>query len=102
MWYSYQPLGVGTLSKVIAKLCNAARMYGKYSNHSLRSTAVICMNDENIDEQQITEVTGHKSVAVHKYKRMSMEKQKEMSGVLYGKTKKEAYVNNLITTRKFL
>ncbi len=60
------------------------------------------MNDENIDEQQITEVTGHKSVAVHKYKRMSMEKQKEMSGVLYGKTKKEAYVNNLITTRKFL
>lgn len=46
------------------------------------------MYDQNIDEQQITEITGHKSVAVRKYKRTSMEMQQQMSDVLYGKQRK--------------
>ncbi len=88
VWYSCQPLGVGTLSKVISKLCDVTGIHGKYSNHSLRSTAATHMYDQQVDEQQITEVTGHKSVAVRKYKHTSMEKQKDMSEILYGKWKK--------------
>ncbi len=75
VWYSCQPIGLGMLSKVIAKLCNAASMVCHYSNHSLRSTAATQMYDQNMDEQQISEVTGHKSVAVRNYKHTSMEKQ---------------------------
>ncbi len=41
-----------------------------------------------LEEQQITEATGHKLLAVRKYKHTSMEKQCEMSDVLYGKCKK--------------
>ena len=100
VWYSCQPLGIGTLSKVIAKLCDAVGMHGKYSNHSLRSTAAMRMYDQNLDEQQITEVTGHKSVAVYKYKCTSMDKQRQISDVLYGKTKKKvtSTVSKLLNT----
>ena len=89
VWYSCQPLGVGTLSKVIAKLCDVAGMHSKYSNHSLRSTTATHIYDQNIYKQQITEITGHKSVAVRKYKRTSMEMQQQMSDVLYGKPKRK-------------
>lgn len=75
------------MSKVIAKLCDAAGMVGRYSNYSLCLTAATHMYDWKIDEQQITEVTGHKSVVVRNYKRMSMTKQCEVSDVLYGKHK---------------
>ncbi len=88
IWYSCQPLGLGMLSKVIAKLCHAGGLEGRYSNHNLRSTAATLMYNSNIDEQQITEVTGHKSIAVRNYKRTSMKKQQEVSEVLYGKCKK--------------
>ena len=89
VWYSCQPLGLSTLSKVIAKLCDAAGMVGRYSNHSLHSTAVTRMYDQKMDEQQITEVTSHKSIAVRNYKRTSMDKQHEVSEVLYGKWKNQ-------------
>ncbi len=36
-----------------------------------------------------SEVTGHKSVAVRKYKHTSMEKQRQMSNILYSKNKKK-------------
>ena len=87
-WYSCQPLGLGTLSKVITRLCYAGGFEGRYSNHSLCSTAVTGMYDNQMDEQQITEVTGHKSVAVQNYKHTSMKKQQEVSDVLYGKKPK--------------
>ena len=87
-WYSCQPLGLGTLSKVIAKLCHTGSLEGWYSNHSLCSTAATRMYDSNLDEQQITEVTGHKSVAVQNYKCTSMTKQQEVSDILYGQKKK--------------
>ena len=79
IWYSCQPVGMGTLSKVIAKLCDATGLPGKYSNHSLHSTAVTRMYDNNIEEQQISEVTGHKSIVIRNYKCTSMQKQQEVN-----------------------
>ncbi len=88
IWYSCQPIGIGILGKVIAKLCHTAGFEGHYSNHSLHSTAATRLYDHNVNEQQISEVTGHKSVAIRNYKRTSMQKQCEFSDVLYGKKKK--------------
>ena len=50
IWYSYQPIGMSILSKVITKLCDAAGMVGQYSNHSLHSTAATRMYDSKLDE----------------------------------------------------
>ncbi len=47
------------------------------------------MYDNNIEEQQISEVTGHKSIAICNYKCTSMVKQQEVSEILYGKHKKK-------------
>ncbi len=45
------------------------------------------MYDRKLDEQQIAKVIGHKSVAVCNYKHTSLEKQWEVSDILYGKRK---------------
>ena len=76
------------MGKVIAKLCHAGGLEGRYSNHSLQSTAVTQLYDQKMDEQQIVEVTGHKSIVIRNYKRTSMQKQKEVLDVLYGKKSK--------------
>ena len=38
-WYSKNPLGHNPLSKVVSRLCKAAKFEGFYTNHSLRVTA---------------------------------------------------------------
>ena len=48
------------------------------------------MYDNNIEEQQISEVTGHKSIAIRNYKHTSMQKQQEVSDILCGKCKKKS------------
>ncbi len=70
VWYSCLPIGVHTLAKVIAKMCEAGGLGGKSSNHSLRSTAATRLYQNGVEEQQIATLTGHHSVAVRNYKRM--------------------------------
>ncbi len=88
IWYSCQPIGVNTLRRVITKLCDAAGIPGKHTNHSLRSTAATRLYQNNVDEQQIIEITGHHSVAVWNYKCTSLAQQAEVSNLLYGKKTK--------------
>ncbi len=73
------------LSKVIAKLCDAAGFEGQRSNHSLRLTAATHLFENNVSEHQIASLTGHRSVAVRNYQRISSDKQLEQSNVLYEK-----------------
>ncbi len=73
------------MSKVITKLCDAAGFEGQRSNHSLRSTATTYLFENNVSEHQIASLTGHRSVAVRNYQRISSDKQLEQSNVLYGK-----------------
>ena len=63
-WYSSQPIGHNTLSKVVAKLAKQVGLKGNFSNHSLRATAASCLYNANVDKQLISEVTGHRSNAV--------------------------------------
>ncbi len=90
---------MGMLSKVIAKLCQAAGLPGHYSNHSLRSTTATRLYDQNLDEQQISEITGHKSVAIRNYKRILLDKQRQISEVLYGK-KPKVSATSMITSEE--
>ena len=80
IWYSCTQ----TLSKVIAKLCDAAGIPGQHSKDSLQSTAATHLFEENVSEHQILSLTGHYSVAVHNYQRISADKKVEQSNMLYG------------------
>ncbi len=88
IWYSCQLIGVSTLAKVVAKLCDQAGMSGRFSNHSLRASTATRLYDKGVDIQQICELTGHCSMAVLNYKRTSSGQKVEISGILYGQEKK--------------
>ena len=68
-WFYDRPVGENTLRDVIKELCKSAGIPGFFSNYSLRSTSATVMYQGNIDEQVIQEVTGHRSLAVHSYKK---------------------------------
>ena len=48
---------------------NEAGLQGKFTNHSLRTTGVTCLFDNEIPEKVIKEVSGHRSNAVQLYDR---------------------------------
>ncbi len=64
IWYSCQPMGVHSISKVVKRMTEQAGLTGNFSNHSCRATAPTLMYREGMDEQRICELTGHRSIAV--------------------------------------
>lgn len=62
------------------------RFQGHYTNHSLRALAATRLYDARIDEQLITEKTGHRSTSVRSYKRMNeVLQQKSQQDHSWGK-----------------
>ena len=71
-WYSNRPLGHNTLRNTVARLCSSAGIQGYKTNHSLRATATSRLYQSGVEEQQVMERTGHRSVeGVRSYKRTS-------------------------------
>ena len=95
IWYSCQQVGTQTLSKVIAKLCDSAGIPGKHTNHSLCSTAATRLFKQNVSEHEISNLTGHHSVAVRNYQRISSDKKVEQSNILYGQKCKNALMSTV-------
>ncbi len=89
IWYSCQPIGIQTLLKIVAKLCDRIGLEGKQTNHSLRSTLATWLYDHGIKEQWISEITGHKGITIRNYKLTSSKQQAEVSDILYGKKGKK-------------
>ena len=92
VWYSCQPRGRHKLEKVVKEMCKKAGFSGKKTNHSLRASSATRMYAEGLDEQLICERTGHRSVAVRSYKRMSNAMLRDVSDVLYGQEPKKLKV----------
>ena len=57
---------------------------GFYSNHSLRATCATRLYRAGVDEQLIMETTGHRSLAVRRYKRTSEKQLKAVSSTIAG------------------
>ena len=64
---------------------------GFRTNHSLRATAATRLYSRGVDEQTIQEVTGHKSLAVRKYKRTPTTLKRRVSDLLYCNETNEKY-----------
>ena len=68
-WYTRQPLGQTLLGGTVARLCKQAGIEGYKTNHSLRATTTTRLYEKGVDEQQIMERTGHRSLeGVRSYK----------------------------------
>ena len=77
-----QAVGIHTLEKIIPDLMAEAHFVGKFTLHSLRATCATRLFRKGVDEQLITEITGHSSNAVREYKRTSQEQKQQLSTIL--------------------
>lgn len=75
-WYKDHPIGVNALKNTVKRMCQKVGLEGHYSNHSLRGTSTMRMYQAGIEEQVVTEVTGHRSLAVHCYKKTGLEQKR--------------------------
>ncbi|CAG2221020.1 unnamed protein product [Mytilus edulis] len=82
IWYTAQPIGINTLAATVGKMCTEAGLGGFRSNHSLRATAATRLYECGVDEQIISEVTGHRSDAVREYKRTSETMRRDACGII--------------------
>ena len=82
--YGNQVIGVNKHKNMIIKVIWAhAELSGNYTNHSGKSTCVTQLYMAGVDEQEIMQRTGHRSMkSVQKYKFASSEIQKRVAAVL--------------------
>ena len=58
-WYMSTPLGVKQLGKMLPRLCQEAGTV-RYTNHSLRATAIQKLSDAGLASREIMAVSGHR------------------------------------------
>ena len=68
LWNCDQPLGKNKIKCTVKVVCKAIGLDRKFTNHSLRATCTSHVFKNDVLEQIIKEVTGHKSDCVHIYK----------------------------------
>jgi integrase len=73
-----------SITSVVSTLCNDGGLHGYRTNHSLRTSAATRLYQAGVDEQLITEVTGHRSNAVRNYKRTTTAQKRKISEVIQG------------------
>ena len=83
---------------MVKNICSKGNLGGYRTNHSLRATAATRLFDADIDEQLITEVTGHRSSAVRNYKRVNETKRQKINDVIQGTSSDKAESVPTVTT----
>ena len=84
VWYSKAAVGINTLRTTVSRICREAGFTGLCTNHSLRTTAATRLYEAGIEEQLITEITGHRSESVREYKRTSEHMKRRANNILSG------------------
>ena len=82
-WYVNRSAGINQLRYTVRDICHDAGLPGHYTNHSLRAGAMTKLYQNDIDEQIIMEITGHRSLAVWSYKCTSDRQPKVASRCLF-------------------
>ena len=85
-WYRDSPIGENKLRSFVKDLCTKAGIPGYYTNHSLRATGATRMYVNDVDEQVIQEITGHRSLAVRSYKRTCDKQHQNAMKCIFGDT----------------
>ena len=81
--FSKQCIGINKLSTLMKSICEEGGLEGNFSNHSGKRTCATALYQAGIEEQEIMNRTGHRSVdSVRQYKRPSDDMITEISSVL--------------------
>ena len=68
--YRSQPMGHDTLGSIVKRICVAAGLRGKHTNHSVRKTIMTNLVQANIASNLICQLSGHKKVnSLNRYAR---------------------------------
>ena len=78
------PLGHNKLNSMMKTRMSEAGVEGYYTNHSLRATAVSRLFQNDVDDNLIKGVTGHRSDALQGYKRETEEQLLKVSKIVQG------------------
>ncbi len=94
LWYQDMPIGVNKLCGFVKEITSKAGIDGFFTNYSLYSTAATHLYQGGVEEQVITEITGHRSLAMRGYKRTHEAQKCKALQILQGELNKCAYVDN--------
>ena len=72
------------LKSTVKDICKKGGIDGNFTNHSLRATCASRLFDQNVPEQIIKEITGHRSDCVRVYKRTADHLREVASNIVSG------------------
>lgn len=76
-WYCNSPVGDNTLKTKMATISEEFGLSRRYTNHCIRSSAITCLNDADVEARHIATITKHKNLAsIDSYVRDASEAQK--------------------------
>ena len=79
----YGKMGHNKIDNFIADVCELLKLPNRYTNHSLRVTAINILTRENYTNKQIMSITGHKSSAsLEIYQRVNAKEKIQMGNSL--------------------
>ena len=84
IWYYRAPLGEKPLGNMMAKMSLKYGLSERYTNHSVRVTALQLLDDNNIKDRHVVRVSGHKSTdSIKNYaRRLSASRKRNISSVI--------------------
>ena len=59
IWYENSPLGVNALATMMKEISLGAGLSQKYTNHSVRATAITLWSNANVPSRHIMSISGH-------------------------------------------
>jgi len=81
--FTRKRIGINLLKSILPVLSEKSGIEVRYTNHSLRATAITRMFNSGVEEKIIAETSGHKSIkALRVYERTSEQQRKQVTRVI--------------------
>ena len=81
--FTNQRVGINVLKNVLPELSEKSGIQVRYTNHSLRATAITRMFNGEVDEKVIAETSGHRSLkALRSYEHTCKQKLQNVSRII--------------------
>jgi hypothetical protein len=60
LWYCCKAIGVNTLGNFMPNISSMANLSKSYTNHCIRATAIVTLDDCGLEARHIMRITGHR------------------------------------------